>query len=552
MSLTELRARLINIYDKISRQSTLQVGLDLFKNLIRDTYTKDKCLFIIKELSDYTKKLNGIEKKESLILLPLMLISQQYINYLPKILLILSDNINHTTESIFEYISKIFGDIIIQVQEYDNNNLINDNLFIEFCFDLLSYYTSKFYEIKDLDLKRYHQVCGNLMLYQYINNSINLLTDEHLIERISYVLTNHICILNKKGYYAKNEVLKSLLILLIKVKKLYSPHAKETMKKILLLIEQNKGLNFEYNLKKSLLDIIYNLIFFNRYEIYEFVDDIIYYVKLIKNDKNKNVRMISMNILNILEEEVKNYDKNNLTYNFHETKKSQNEFINLIRQDKLNKDKKEFILVQKRYNTDIQDDNIIYDTINYKNSNNDSENDNISDNNDNDFNSKSNQNNFKSLDDITNEMNNINERNTKLISLVSDLQSFMNQNYNLIDNKLNNINQSEQNTFLKSQNPNLNHIVQENNNNINTQIPNLILNDDNLINYLLKIPNEEINILSSQNIEDIIKRIILLYSINKNNKKQLYKTLLQKLISQSKNSLSPSIQIITTNLLKSN
>ena len=552
MSLTELRARLINIYDKISRQSTLQVGLDLFKNLIRDTYTKDKCLFIIKELSDYTKKLNGIEKKESLILLPLMLISQQYINYLPKILLILSDNINHTTESIFEYISKIFGDIIIQVQEYDNNNLINDNLFIEFCFDLLSYYTSKFYEIKDLDLKRYHQVCGNLMLYQYINNSINLLTDEHLIERISYVLTNHICILNKKGYYAKNEVLKSLLILLIKVKKLYSPHAKETMKKILLLIKQNKGLNFEYNLKKSLLDIIYNLIFFNRYEIYEFVDDIIYYVKLIKNDKNKNVRMISMNILNILEEEVKNYDKNNLTYNFHETKKSQNEFINLIRQDKLNKDKKEFILVQKRYNTDIQDDNIIYDTIDYKNSNNVSENDNNNDNNDNDFNSKSNQNNFKSLDDITNEMNNINERNTKLISLVSDLQSFMNQNYNLIDNKLNNINQSEQNTFLKSQNPNLNHIVQENNNNINTQIPNLILNDDNLINYLLKIPNEEINILSSQNIEDIIKRIILLYSINKNNKKQLYKTLLQKLISQSKNSLSPSIQIITTNLLKSN
>ena len=552
MSLTELRARLVNIYDKISRQSTLQVGLELFKNLIRDTYTKDKCLFIIKELSDYTKKLNGIEKKESLILLPLMFISQQYINYLPKILLILSDNINHTTESIFEYISKIFGDIIIQVQEYDNNNLINDNLFIEFCFDLLSYYTSKFYEIKDLDLKRYHQVCGNLMLYQYINNSINLLTDEHLIERISYVLTNHICVLNKKGYYAKNEVLKSLLILLIKVKKLYSPHAKETMKKILLLIEQNKGLNLEYNLKKSLLDIIYNLIFFNRYEIYEFIDDIIYYVKLIKNDKNKSVRMISMNILNILGEEVKNYDKNNLTYNFHETKKSQNEFINLIRQDKLNKDKKEFILVQKRYNTEILDDNIIYDTINHKNSNNVSENDNINDNNDNDFNSKNNQNNFKSLDDITNEMNCINERNTKLISLVSDLQSFMNQNYNLIDNKLNNINQSEQNTFLKSQNPNLNHIVQENNNNINTQIPNLILNDDNLINYLLNIPNEEINILSSQNLEDIIKRIILLYSINKNNKKKLYKTLLQKLISQSKNSLSPSIQIITTNLLKSN
>ena len=53
-----------------------------------------------------------------------------------------------------------------------------DNLFIEFCFDLLSYYTSKFYEIKDLDLKRYHQVCGNLMLYQYINNSNQTYNDK--------------------------------------------------------------------------------------------------------------------------------------------------------------------------------------------------------------------------------------------------------------------------------------------------------------------------------------------------------------------------------------
>ena len=51
MNFNEIRTRLINIYDKISNQSTLQVGLELFRILIKDSFNiKDKCLFIIKEV----------------------------------------------------------------------------------------------------------------------------------------------------------------------------------------------------------------------------------------------------------------------------------------------------------------------------------------------------------------------------------------------------------------------------------------------------------------------------------------------------------------------
>jgi hypothetical protein len=547
MNFNEIRARLINIYDKISNQSTLQVGLELFRILIKDSFnTKDKCLFIIKEVGDYTKKLNGVEKKEALILIPIFFQNPHSINYLLKILSILSDNINHTTESIYEFIAKIFGEIVVHVNNYDNrnenNDSINDNLFIEFCFELLSYNSTKYYNLKDLDLKRCHQICGNLMLYQYINNSINILTDQNLIEKISNVLTNHFSILNKKGYYAKNELLKCLLILLIKVKKQYSPFANETLKKILLYINHCKDFNIEQKMKKNLLDLIYNLIYFNKEEVQEYIDDVIFYVKLEKVDKNKDVRMIAINILNLLNEEVINYDRNNLPNTLSESKKSQNEFMNLIKNDKLKKGKKEFILVEKK----IKHDNS-FDEEESKN-----DNKNINFNNNDNYNlQKKNLN--KNLDDINEEMNNIEKKNNELFSTVDNLQNFLNQNYNLINNKLEQLKDIDLNNYqsnnLKMPNKNLNNIEIDNNSNLNNQIKNLLLKDNDLIDYISNIPEDEIKDISAQNVEDIGRRLILFYSINKNNQKNLYKNIIQKLLDLRYNSLPESFLILTKNIL---
>ncbi len=528
MSLNEIRGKLINIYDKISHQNTLQVGLELFKILIRDSFdSKDKCLFIIKEVGDYTKKLNGVEKKEALILIPIFFQNPHCLNHIPRILQILSDNINHTTEPIYEFIAKIFGEIVVQVQNYDNRNenneSSNDSLFIEFCFELLSFNSTKYYNLKDLDLKRCHQIVGNLMLYQYINNSISILTDENLVERISIVLTAHFSILNKKGYYAKNELLKCLLILIMKVKKHYSPFANDTMKKILMFINQNKDLNLEPKMKKNLLDIIYNLVYFNKEEIQDYIDDIIYYVKLEKVDKNKDVRMIALNILNLLNEEVINYDKNNLASSFNESKKNQDEFINLIKNDKLKKGKKEFILVEKK----LKNDNLIDE---------ETKNDNINNNN---FNLKMQNNIIKNFNGISEEMNNIEKRNEDLFSTVGNLQNYLNYNYEIIDNKLDKLRQNG-----------LKNIKEESKNiNLNNEIKALLLKDDNLIDYLSNISDELIEKISSENIEDIIRRLILFYSINKDNQKNLYKTIMQKMINKKQSSLSKTFLSITKNLI---
>jgi hypothetical protein len=361
------------------------------------------------------------------------------------------------------------------------------------------------------------------MLYQYINNSISILTDENLVERISMVLTAHFSILNKKGYYAKNELLKCLLILIMKVKKHYSLFANDTLKKILMFINQNKDLNLEPKMKKNLLDIIYNLIYFNKEEIQDYIDDIIYYVKLEKVDKNKDVRMIALNILNLLNEEVINYDKNNLASSFNESKKNQDEFINLIKNDKLKKGKKEFILVEKK----LKNDNLIDE---------ETKNDNINNNN---FNLKMQNNIIKNFNGISEEMNNIEKRNEDLFSTVGNLQNYLNYNYEIIDNKLDRLRQNG-----------LKNIKEESKNiNLNNEIKALLLKDDNLIDYLSNISDELIEKISSENIEDIIRRLILFYSINKDNQKNLYKNIMQKMINKKQSSLSKTFLSITKNLI---
>ena len=159
----------------------------------------------------------------------------------------------------------------------------------------------------------------------------------------------------------------------------------------------------------------------------------------------------------------------------------------------------------------------------------------------------------KNLDNITYEMNNIEKKNNELFSTVDNLQNFLNQNYNLINNKLEQLKDIDLNNYqsnnLKMPNKNLNNIEIDNNSNLNNQIKNLLLKDNDLIDYISNIPEDEIKDISAQNVEDIGRRLILFYSINKNNQKNLYKNIIQKLLDLRYNSLPESFLIITKNIL---
>ena len=216
--------------------------------------------------------------------------------------------------------------------------------------------------------------------------------------------------------------------------------------------------------------------------------------------------------------------------------------MNLIKNDKLKKGKKEFILVEKK----IKHDNS-FDEEESKN-----DNKNINFNNNENYNlQKKNLN--KNLDDINEEMNNIEKKNNELFSTVDNLQNFLNQNYNLINNKLEQLKDIDLNNYqsnnLKMPNKNLNNIEIDNNSNLNNQIKNLLLKDNDLIDYISNIPEDEIKDISAQNVEDIGRRLILFYSINKNNQKNLYKNIIQKLLDLRYNSLPESFLILTKNIL---
>ena len=94
----ELKSSLIYIYDKLSNQSTVQVGLNAFKKLVINNSIKpQKMNLIIYEISEYIKKLNGEEKKEALILIPVFFQNKVCFSYLHKILSILLESISYKT-----------------------------------------------------------------------------------------------------------------------------------------------------------------------------------------------------------------------------------------------------------------------------------------------------------------------------------------------------------------------------------------------------------------------------------------------------------------------
>ena len=202
-----IREYLINIYDKLSHKSTLLNGIALFKYLIKkEFYTFEKCNYIIKDILEQTNKLTGESKKECLILLPYFFINQTSLKYIKKILYILLVQINHTTEKIIPTMGKIFGDILINVQNLDSSrkeaNLLDEkkneyeNILLKFCLDLIEndknnnefILKTKYYH--DFNLNIYQQKCGFVFLEQFIDNYNDLENDNVKINILLNILNS--------------------------------------------------------------------------------------------------------------------------------------------------------------------------------------------------------------------------------------------------------------------------------------------------------------------------------------------------------------------------
>ena len=556
-----IREYLINIYDKLSHKSTLLNGIALFRYLIKkEFYTFDKCNYIIKEVLEQTNKLNGEDKKECLVLLPYFFLNQTSLKYIKKILNILFVQINHTTESIIPSMAKVYGDIFNNIQNLDSSrkaaNLkgakINEyeNILLKFCIDLIDNEKNNnefMFKAKhhDFSLNVYQQKCGFVFLGQFINNYKNLTTDKEILNIIINILNSHFELLKNKNFIPKIELLQCINKLINKLKYNFSPYAKDllndiynTFDQILSLSNINIKINKDFELKKYILEIIYSLLLYNKEDIKDELDKILSYAKINKINMNKEIRSISLKIINIINNkkdiDLYNTNKinNNTNYNYNT-----NIFINnYLSNDSSKFDKirnnrykeralsfKSFKQRESQIKQMIEEDKKKYGDKKHnknfefvsqspkkelKNSISVS------------YNKKENNNN---LDIINLKVYEINNMNDTMVKTVNNIENYLNNNFNNIELKLNKIDNLEEKFDNKK-------------NILDEKINNIILNDEELINFMEEIEEKDINNISIKIYEEIINRFMILILINKNNNElfEKYMSLLNKLLNCKK------------------
>ena len=93
-----------------------------------------------------------------------------------------------------------------------------------------------------------------------------------------------------------------------------------------------------------------------------------------------------------------------------------------------------------------------------------------------------------------------------MVKTVNNIECYLNNNFNSMELKLNKIEQIED-SFTDKKNL------------LDERINNIILKDEELINFIEEIDEKDVNNISIKNFEEIINRLMILILINKNNKK---------------------------------
>ena len=574
-----IREYLINIYDKLSHKSTLLNGIALFKYLIKkEFYTFDKCNYIIKDILEQTNKLTGESKKEILVLLPYFFTNLTSLKYIKKILYILFAQINHTTENIIPSMGKIFGDILINVQNLDSArkeaNLIDqkrneyENILLKFCMDLIDnennnnefILRTKYYH--DYSLNIYQQKCGLVFLEQFINNYNDLANDNIILNIILNILNRHFELLKNKNFIAKIELLKCFNRLINKLKSDFAPYAKDlfneiynTFDKLLSFSGINIKVNIDIDLKKYILDILYSLLLYNKESIKDDLNKILSYAKINKINMNKEIRSISLKIINIIN------NKEDVLYKTTNTKINNNTNFNyntnIYINNYLSNDSNKFDKInnnnnnrykershsfknyklrgsqikqmiekdKKKYGDKKQNKNFIFVSQSPKKDLNKSGSTSFRKKEiTNNLNNLNNANNINDLDLVNLKVYEIKNMNDTMIKTVDNIENYLNNNFNNIELKLNKIDNFQEK------------YTNNNKNLLDEKINNIILNDEELFKFMQEIGEKDINNISMKLYEEIINRFMILILVNKNNSElfEIYLKLLNKLLNCKK------------------
>lgn len=549
---------LLNIYDKISNQATLYIGIELFRQLLKDYISENRRMnYILSEIYDYSRKLKGEDKKEPLTLLPIILQNKKGTVYLSKILHIIAGNITTQSEHIFDFFGKIFEEIVLEVEKNNNKTKENMGVLRNFCFYYLSQGTQN--NTSFFDLNKCYQICGFVFLSKLILHSTLIQNDLNSITEIMQLILSYFCLLSKRVFYAKNEMLKCLLILILKIQKEFDVFSKETLNQIFILLKQNLN-KLTWEGKKILLEIIYNIIIFCPKSAELYYDEIVSFGKQCKVDKIKEVRMISLSVLKVIND-LKGI---NVLYSSQgsDEKNEQNQFVLSMRKKFINKSQSfrsktnyndKFVFVEKKIeqggpieNSKTNNEEKLSKTT--KTTNNSVCSNKILEQKIKEI--KLHMNQIENMQ--TNLFNTVNKVENNLKLTIDDFTKRLNKIEDIIQKYKDNYDETLQSSILDNKTNNYLLSDKIESGNINEFDENWLEDNEKMVNFFEKIPNKNINNISSQLIDDSIYRLINLYNINKSSQKERYKNVLCKIIrNYNENSINENTLTICKSILSS-
>ena len=298
----EIKTMLLNVYEKLTKPSTKEVGYELFLKLIlKHLYNPPSIIYIISQLAEFIPPLPPKEKEPTLNLLSLIFFDPNsnpenpkkktiYFQYLSLVLSIIQNIISDKNNSIFGLIANTFAEIVQNIMPTDINYALEE-IDIE---ERKAYETLQgfcLYNMKQEE--KVNRIVGSLCLTKLVENCPVVLQEKYM----KLIWENIIHLIEMKNYTAKYELLNCLISLILGAENLFMPFANTTLYKVLDFLSEEDS-----NKRKLALNVIYTLIFYCKEEILPLKDHIVNFLKVLKTDKVKEVREVCLLILQIFSE----------------------------------------------------------------------------------------------------------------------------------------------------------------------------------------------------------------------------------------------------------
>ena len=259
---SEIKSILLNVYDRLTKPSTKDVGYELFLKLIlKHLYNPSSINFIISQLAEFIPPLPPKEKEPTLNLLSLIFFDPManpnipkkktiYFQYLSSVLSIIQNIIVDKNNSIFGSIANTYAEIVQNLMPTDINYALEDlDMEERKGYEILQGFC--IYNMKQEE--KANRIVGSLCLTKLVENCPVVLQEKYM----KFIWENIISFIEMKNYTAKYELLNCLISLILGAENLFIPYANTTLYKVLDFLSEDDS-----NKKKLALNVIYTLIFY--------------------------------------------------------------------------------------------------------------------------------------------------------------------------------------------------------------------------------------------------------------------------------------------------